>query len=173
MCYCFRQASFYSTCSMRTLQDLLGCALHWAANGCDENSRRSKPSEHIHYITLLFSFSSANFNWHFFLQCDSNTSLRRSFRGRNCPLLSCLETSIKLQAWLCFKTQPKHKMHHLDVLHKAVASSFTVLQWVTHWSKATRYVFLCCHSHCQQRQWHCRTFGSQVLLFTLWLIKTS
>lgn len=173
ICYCFCQASSYSTCSIQTLQALLGCVLHWAADSCDENSRRSKSSQHIHiHHTFIFIFP-CKFKLAFFFQCDSNTSLRRSFRGRIFSLLSWLETSVKLQTRLCFKTQLTHKMHCVDVLHKAVASSFTVLQWVTHWSNATRYVFLRWLSYCWQRQWHCSTLRSRVLIFTLWLIKSS
>ena len=66
MCYCLCQTSSHSTCSVQALQAPLGCVLHRAADFCNENSRRNTSSQHIHYITLLFSFSSANLNWHFF-----------------------------------------------------------------------------------------------------------
>lgn len=143
MYYCFCQASSYSTCSIQILQALLGCVLHCAAESCGENSRRSKYSQQIYYMTILFSFSRANFSWHFF----SNV-VQIPVRGGHseeglCSLLRRLETSGKLQTRLYSQTQPVHRAPCLDVLHKAVASSFAVPQRVTQWSKAMRHVFLC------------------------------
>lgn len=125
------------------------------------------------YIILHFYFHfplSFSFSLFFFPQCDSNTSMRRSFGGRVCSLPSL--TSVKLQTRMCFKSQPAHRMQCVDVLYKAL-TSFIALQWDTCWNIAVRYVFLCWHSHHKQTQWHSSTFGSWVLLFTLWWIKSS
>lgn len=61
-------------------------------------------------------------------------------------------------------------MHSLDILHKC---PFSLFRHELPTGLRQRDVFLCWHSHQQQRQRHCSTLRSGVLLFTLWLIKSS
>lgn len=135
------------------------------ADTCSEDLGRSSPVSTCD-ITLLFSFSTADFNWLFFKLfifsspwCDSNTRLRRSFRGRICSVLGWLEPSVKLQAGLCFRSQPTHRTQCVDVLHKAEASVLVCSE--LHTAGRTQGMFFCVSGH----KW--------VLLFTLRLIKTS
>lgn len=81
------------------------------ADTCHEDLGRSSPLSTCITSYLYFPFPQHILTGYFFFPwCDSNTRLRRSCRGRICSVLGWLEPSVRLQAGLCFRTQPEHRV---------------------------------------------------------------